>query len=80
MAQLLVRKLDEALVSTLRQRAAKNGHSMEEEHRMILREALTGNPSAKGELSLEQYLVSEPCTDFDIPVEPREYPPAQQEF
>jgi len=40
MAQLLVRDLDDALVSALKKRAAVRGVSAEEEHRRILREAL----------------------------------------
>ncbi len=41
MAQLVVRQLEETLVRQLRSRAAKAGVSMEEEHRRILREALS---------------------------------------
>jgi len=40
MAQLLVRNLDDALIARLRARAARNGRSVEAEHREILREAL----------------------------------------
>lgn len=40
MANLLVRNLDESLVNTLKQRAARNGRSAEAEHRAILAEAL----------------------------------------
>ena len=39
MASLTVRKLDEALKTSLRLRAARNGRSVEDEVRMILREA-----------------------------------------
>lgn len=42
MAQLLVRNLDAKIVRRLRERAAANGRSAEEEHREILREALLG--------------------------------------
>jgi plasmid stability protein len=45
MAQLIVRNLEEELVTALRKRAADHGHSAEEEHRQILREALRGKPS-----------------------------------
>ncbi len=38
---LLVRNLDEDLVSRLKQRAARNGRSTEAEHREILRLALS---------------------------------------
>ncbi|MGH7790089.1 MAG: FitA-like ribbon-helix-helix domain-containing protein [Candidatus Binatia bacterium] len=40
MAQLIVRNIEDTVVSELRQRAARRGVSMEEEHRRILREAL----------------------------------------
>jgi plasmid stability protein len=40
MAQLIVRNLDDDLVSRLKQRAAANGRSAEEEHRQLLRQAL----------------------------------------
>lgn len=43
MAQLLVRGLEEDLVRRLKVRAAENGVSAEQEHRRILREALTGS-------------------------------------
>jgi len=40
MAQLMVRNLPEELVRTLKQRAARNNRSAEQEHREILRAAL----------------------------------------
>jgi plasmid stability protein len=40
MAQLVVRNLEDSLVHRLRQRAAEEGVSAEEEHRRILRRAL----------------------------------------
>jgi plasmid stability protein len=40
MAQLIVRNLDDELVSRLKVRAAAHGRSAEEEHRQILRQAL----------------------------------------
>ena len=40
MAQLIVRNLDEDLVRRLKERAARNGRSAEEEHRQILRAVL----------------------------------------
>jgi antitoxin FitA len=40
MAQLIVRDIEEELVSELRLRAERNGQSTEEEHRQILRRAL----------------------------------------
>jgi plasmid stability protein len=41
MAQLLVRNLDDGVKARLRVRAAEHGRSMEEEVRVILREAVT---------------------------------------
>lgn len=49
MASLLIRKLDDDIKSRLRQRAAANGRSMEEEARTILGQALaTGAPRRTG--------------------------------
>jgi phosphopantothenoylcysteine decarboxylase / phosphopantothenate---cysteine ligase len=45
MASLTVRKLDEAIKTYLRLRSAKNGRSVEEEVRVILREYLEGRPA-----------------------------------
>ena len=45
MASLTIRKLDEAIKSYLRMRSAKNGRSVEEEVRVILREYLQGEPT-----------------------------------
>jgi len=66
MAQLLVRKLDESLVALLKKRAAKSGRSTEEEHRLILREVLTGVPTAAGEISFKDYLVAGPQEELDL--------------
>lgn len=40
MASLVVRKLDDAVVRSLKERAKANGRSAEAEHRLILEEAL----------------------------------------
>ncbi len=42
MAQLIVRNIEEQVVKELKIRAARSGHSAEEEHRRILREVLLG--------------------------------------
>lgn len=42
MAQRVVRRVDDDLVDRLRERAAANRHSAEEEHRQILSQALRG--------------------------------------
>ncbi len=47
MASLTVRKLDEALKASLRLRAAQNGRSVEDEVRVILREAAEAQATAK---------------------------------
>ena len=44
MASLIVRNVDDALVSRLKLRAARNKRSAEAEHREILRQALSGKP------------------------------------
>jgi plasmid stability protein len=46
MSALTIRKLDTAVKTRLRLRAAKNGRSMEEEARIILGEALPEPPAA----------------------------------
>jgi phosphopantothenoylcysteine decarboxylase / phosphopantothenate---cysteine ligase len=46
MASLTVRKLDDAIRDELRLRAARNGRSVEDEVRVILREASLGRPPA----------------------------------
>jgi antitoxin FitA len=47
MAQLLVRNIETEIVRELKLRAAQHGHSAEEEHRRILREALSPSGSFK---------------------------------
>lgn len=71
MAQLIVRNVDDTIAERLKKRAAAHGVSMEEEHRRILREALTPKRSLKSMLfSVPQ--VGED-SDFDrIPQPPRE--------
>ncbi|MCB1094086.1 MAG: DNA-binding protein [Verrucomicrobiae bacterium] len=56
MAQLLVRGLEDSLVSKLKRRAAEHGVSAEEEHRRILREVLLTAQNLKP--TLIQFLVS----------------------
>ncbi len=48
MASLTIRKLDEGIKAYLRLRSAKNGRSVEEEVRVILREYLEGSPVQAG--------------------------------
>jgi len=49
MASLTIRKLDEAIKTYLRLRSARNGRSVEEEVRVILREYLEGRPHGVSE-------------------------------
>jgi len=60
MAQLLVRNIEEAVVRKLKQKAAKDGISMEEEHRRILRKSLL--KSAKPKMSFLDFI----CTMPDV--------------
>ena len=63
MAQLIVRKLEPEIVAKLKERAGRHGRSAEEEHRMILRQALLG---ANAEfMSFEQYVCSMPDVGTD---------------
>jgi len=48
MATITVRNLDDDIKELLRISAAKNGHSMEEEARMILKQALVKKPPRYG--------------------------------
>jgi len=68
MAQLVVRRLEEAVVRELRKRAARSGRSMEAEHREILRTALR---PGRGAESLKDLLLLMPAagqdSDFERP-------------
>ncbi len=64
MAQLLVRNIEPAVVQKLRQKAAKEGVSMEEEHRRILRRVLTPRPARKKK-SFKEHLLSMPNVGRD---------------
>jgi antitoxin FitA len=65
MPDLLVRGVDEALVRALKQRAAANGRSMEEEHRAILAKALS-SPRRRG---FAEVLASMPAVGVDADFE-----------
>ena len=47
MASITIRNLDDDVKTRLRVRAASHGRSMEEEARLILREAVGGKPSSR---------------------------------
>jgi len=57
MAQLTVRKIDEALVRALKIRAARSGRSAEAEHREILRRVLGGATTGR---SFKAHLLAMP--------------------
>jgi plasmid stability protein len=63
MPQLLVRNIEDKVVRKLKEQAGKHGVSMEEEHRRILREALTG--SSEGKTSFKDYLLAMPNVGED---------------
>ena len=64
MAQLIVRKIEDKVVRKLKERAAKYGVSMEEEHRRILRETLLKKPAPK--MSFKEFLVAPPYFDDEL--------------
>jgi plasmid stability protein len=57
MPQLIVRQIDEEIVRKLKARAGREGISMEEAHRRILRESLLNKPRR---LSFKQHLLAMP--------------------
>lgn len=61
MANLLVRGIDDSLVRALKERAGKQGHSAEAEHRAILAAALT-RPRKR---SFAEFLASMPNVGTD---------------
>jgi plasmid stability protein len=68
MAQLIVRNLEESVKARLRRRAARHGHSMEEEARDILRDALKKEdepPTGLGTRLARRFAGK--GLDFDIP-------------
>lgn len=61
MSSLIVRSVDDAIVQSLKERAARHGRSMEAEHRAILAEVLA-KPRRR---SLAQVLASMPDVGHD---------------
>lgn len=61
MPQLIVRNLDEELVSRLKKRAGEHGVSSEEEHRRILRSSLMEETEKKP--SFKDHLLAMPDLD-----------------
>jgi plasmid stability protein len=73
MAQLIVRRIEDAVVRKLKLRAARDGVSMEEEHRRILRESLLEKP-AKPKMNLIDFLATMPDVPDSVFEIPREMP------
>ena len=65
MPQLIVRKLESAVVRRLRSRAAAEGVSVEEAHRRVLRQALLGEP-APARKNFIEYLQAMPDVDLEL--------------
>lgn len=62
MAQLIVRRLDDAVLARLKERAARHGRSAEAEHREILRLALEGSARRR---SFKEALAAMPAVGED---------------
>ncbi|MBN1461792.1 MAG: plasmid stabilization protein [Armatimonadetes bacterium] len=74
MASLTIRGLDEALKTRLRLEAARQGHSMEEAARQILRRALVGPDDDSGGLGTRVHGYFVEADAFDLQVPPRSGP------
>ncbi|MCY3814801.1 MAG: plasmid stabilization protein [Gammaproteobacteria bacterium] len=70
MASITIRNLDDRVKTQLRVRAAGNGRSMEEEARVILREAVGRKPSSKNLASIARSYFG-PDNGVDLEVPPR---------
>ena len=71
MASITIRNLDDGVKSKLRVRAATNGRSMEEEARIILREAVEQESSEKG-LGTAIHELFKPLGGVELEIPPRE--------
>ena len=63
MAQLIVRQIEESVVRKLKQKAARDGVSMEEEHRRILRSSLLKKTQPK--MNFKEFLLTMPNVGED---------------
>jgi antitoxin FitA len=75
MRQLIVRQVEEKIVSKLKKQAGLHGVSMEEEHRRILKTALL--PKSQKRLSLKEYLRRMPDFGEDELFERARFPERQ---
>jgi plasmid stability protein len=72
MASVLIRQLDDETKAKLRLRAARNGHSMEQEAREILQRSLASESSSGLHLVDAIRRRIEPLGGVDLPVVPRD--------
>ena len=70
MASITIRNLDDEVKTKLRVRAAGNGHSMEEEARQILRDAVGRRPSSRNLASIARSHFG-PANGVDLELPPR---------
>ncbi len=71
MASITIRNLDDNVKARLRMRAADNGRSMEEEARLILRDAVGCKPSSRNLASIIRAHFG-PANGVDLELPPRE--------
>lgn len=71
MASITIRNLDDGVKARLRVRAAGNGRSMEEEARLILREAVGRRPSANNLAAIIRAHFG-PAKGVDLELPPRD--------
>lgn len=67
MGTLTIRNLDDGLKARLRLRAARHGHSMEEEARVILRQAMGGTSGAALWALSRQLFGGKNSVELDLP-------------
>ncbi len=72
MATLTIRRLDDALKARLRVRAARQGRSMEEEARHILKAGLTKEPMRRPNLAESIRRRMAPVGGIELSIPPRE--------
>ena len=72
MASITIRNIDDEVKSRLRVQAAQNNRSMEEEVRIILREALQVNPTRSASLADIAREAVEPYGGFEIELPKRD--------
>lgn len=79
MASITIRKLDDSLKEALRQRAAGNRRSMEEEARVILQAAVVRERSEKG-LGTQLQEIWKGAGGFELEIPPRTELPRKPPF